>query len=320
MRKVVDSNYLGTKELRDYLAASPENEAVIADYAEMEMFKAETLEGLLKSTEILAQYPEQALLAKTTDIATNLRGRKKGLKKRLTDKKRTRVFRNWCRRREQIQGGDPAFEEERKRARAEAIAHLDHMLENLKGLKDDLDAHAAQHYTEDELTILRTRKPLTPALQDKLIDGIMDFALKLFAANPARAAVGGGAALYLHLPLCTVRLFTCAALDRGRRSQGSKARKVSQRHCRCRGRRLRDVLRRLAFKRQTSERNLRQRDVSSDEPASWYSRPLPCSLLMVFHFSERTRVSEATASAIFGARSVSAVSAFLMINPGLRGG
>lgn len=125
MRKVVDSNYLGTKELRDYLAASRENKAVITDYAEMEMFKAETIEGLLKSTEILAQYPKQALLAKTADVATNLRGRKKGLKKRLIDKKRTRAFRNWRRKREQIKSGDPSFEEERKRARTEAIAHLD---------------------------------------------------------------------------------------------------------------------------------------------------------------------------------------------------
>jgi hypothetical protein len=184
MRKVVDSNYLGTKELRDYLAASPEHKAVVTDYAEMEMLRAETLAGLLKSTEILAQYPKQALLAKTTDVATKLRGRKKGLKKRLIDKKRTRAFRNWCRRREQIKSGDPAFEDERKRARSEAIAHLGHMLENLQELKDDLDAHAARHYTEDELTILRTRKPLTPALQNKLIDGVMDFALKFFAANP----------------------------------------------------------------------------------------------------------------------------------------
>jgi hypothetical protein len=57
MRKVVDSNYLGTKELRDYFAASPKHKAVVTDYAEMEMFKAETPAGLLKLTEILAQYP-----------------------------------------------------------------------------------------------------------------------------------------------------------------------------------------------------------------------------------------------------------------------
>jgi hypothetical protein len=184
MRKVVDSNYLGTQELRDYLAASRENKLVITDYAEMEMFKADSLQGLLKSTEIISQYPKQALLAKTTDVATNLRGRKKGLKKRFIDKKRTRAFRNWCRKREKIESGDPAFEEERIRARAEAIAHLDHMLQNIEGLKDDLETHALQYYTQEELTILRNRKPLTPGLLDKLIDGTMDFALKLFAANP----------------------------------------------------------------------------------------------------------------------------------------
>jgi hypothetical protein len=47
MRKVIDSNYLGTKDLRDYLAASRENKVVVTDYAEMEMFKADTLKDCL---------------------------------------------------------------------------------------------------------------------------------------------------------------------------------------------------------------------------------------------------------------------------------
>jgi hypothetical protein len=42
----------------------------------MEMAKADNLEGFLKSTEVLAQYPRQVVLAKEITTATSLRGRK----------------------------------------------------------------------------------------------------------------------------------------------------------------------------------------------------------------------------------------------------
>lgn len=184
MRKVIDSNYLRTKELRDYLAASRENKVVITDYLEMEMLKGGRPEGMLKSTEVIAQHPKQVVVAKTTDIAAGLRGKKKALKKRLTDKRRTRAFRKWCWRRDQIQRGDKAFGARRELAALEANAHLDRLLEDGKGLNDNLRAHAAENYTAEELRLLRNGQPWTPELFGKVIDGVMDFALKFFAANP----------------------------------------------------------------------------------------------------------------------------------------
>lgn len=184
MRKVIDSNYLRTKELRDYLATSRENKVVITDYLKMEMLKGGGAAGMLKSIEIIAQYPKQVVVAKTTDIAASLRGKRKGLKKRLTDKRRTRAFRKWCRRRNQIQTGDQAFDEQREQAVLEAGAHLDRLLENGRGLKDDLAAHVAQHYMAEELHLLRTGQTWTPELHGKVLDAVMDFALKFFAANP----------------------------------------------------------------------------------------------------------------------------------------
>jgi hypothetical protein len=181
MRKVVDSNFLRTKELRDYLCASRDNVAVVTDYAELEMVSAETLEGVLKSTEILAEFPRQVILSKPTGVVSSLRGKKKGLKKRFTDGRRTRAFRKWCRIREQIRRGEKPFNHER--TRDEARAHLSELLDNIATLKDDLEAHASGHYTADELRIIRTRKPFTPELTGKLIDGIMHFTLKFFEAG-----------------------------------------------------------------------------------------------------------------------------------------
>jgi hypothetical protein len=185
MRKIVDSNYLRRPELREYLAASPKNKVVVTDYLELEMLGAEKLDDFLKSTEILAQYPRQIILAKTIGTAAGLRGKEKGLKKRLTDGKRTRAFRTWCRKREQIARGDKSFEARRAEARKEAQVQLGDVLENLQIFKDNLEAHPAR-YTGDELNIIRTGKPFTPELMGKLLDGIMEFAKGLFAASTDR--------------------------------------------------------------------------------------------------------------------------------------
>jgi hypothetical protein len=54
MRMVVDSNYLQSEALRDYLSASPENYAVLSDYAAMEAFKGDP-QVIYRSIEILAE-------------------------------------------------------------------------------------------------------------------------------------------------------------------------------------------------------------------------------------------------------------------------
>src|SRR5215471_13544281 len=109
MRMVVDSNYLTSRELRDWLAASKKNIAVLTDQAEMEMAKAGTLDGFLRSTAVLADFPRQVVVAKEIEVASGLRGRKKGMKKRRTDGKRTRAFRKWCRQRDAIRRGEKPF-------------------------------------------------------------------------------------------------------------------------------------------------------------------------------------------------------------------
>src|SRR5437868_6168890 len=95
-RMVIDSNFLQEDAFREYLRVSPTNKAVIIDYAE-----TEALNGgpgiLLKSTAILAEFPRQVVLAKTTDAVSVLGGRSKGLKKRFSDGKRSTAFRRWFR-------------------------------------------------------------------------------------------------------------------------------------------------------------------------------------------------------------------------------
>lgn len=78
MRMVVDTNYLGTEELRAYLSGSRKSVAVLTDQVEMEMVKARTPEGFLKSTEVLAPFARQVVLAKVSVPPPPYVGERKG--------------------------------------------------------------------------------------------------------------------------------------------------------------------------------------------------------------------------------------------------
>ena len=58
-RKIVDSNYLQSPKLREYLLETRKNIAVVIDYAAMEALKGDTLASVFKSMEILAEFPDQ---------------------------------------------------------------------------------------------------------------------------------------------------------------------------------------------------------------------------------------------------------------------
>lgn len=181
MRIVVDSNCLRSEELRTYLAASSENMAVLTDQAEMEMAKADNLEGLLKSTEVLAQHPRQVILAKEITTASSLHGRKKGFKKRLTDGTRTRAFRKWCRIREVIKR-DKKFEH--RQAHENALLHMEDVLKGGANFKNDLAKHAETHFRTDELAIIRKGEKWTDAVTKTVLDGIFHFAQMFYALHP----------------------------------------------------------------------------------------------------------------------------------------
>jgi hypothetical protein len=55
---------------------------------------------------------------------------------------------------------------------------------NAANFKGDLNAHAAQHFTAEELRIIRKREALTEELIGKLLDGTMHFAWRFFETHP----------------------------------------------------------------------------------------------------------------------------------------
>lgn len=181
-RLVVDSNYLTKDGLRAWLKASKKNLAILTDQAEFEMIKAATIGDFLKSTAVISDFPGQVVLAKSITTASTLRGKKKGLKKRLTDGKRTRAFRKWCKRRTAIEAKKETFKHHE--AQASARQHIEDLVEGGASFQDDLAKHTAEHYTAAELAIIRSGEPWTNEITKKVLDGIMDFALKFFALHP----------------------------------------------------------------------------------------------------------------------------------------
>jgi len=92
VQKVVDSNVLQCDALRKYLARSLQHFVILTDYAFMEAYKADTLDVLYCSMEILSQYPKQVIVLKGTQAVCGLSGRGAGLQKRLIDQKQTLGF------------------------------------------------------------------------------------------------------------------------------------------------------------------------------------------------------------------------------------
>ena len=83
VRKVVDTNQLRDSDLRNYLARSTSNFAVLTDYTMMEAYKGETFSNFFSSMEILIDFPDQVIALKNTGRVCGLSGRQAGLQRRL---------------------------------------------------------------------------------------------------------------------------------------------------------------------------------------------------------------------------------------------
>jgi hypothetical protein len=183
LRKVIDTNYLKSAELKEYLA-TPGNQVVIPDLVLMERLRGGDLESICQELELLMQHPKQVVVLKSTHAVAGLRKRRRrGLQRRRVDKKQTQGFEEWCKKLELARKGDSElrkyFAEKCKLAAAD-------LAEIAKG-QDTYAANLAEHakkYSEAELNILRKGEPITAELLKKIKVHIVDLAQALFEAHP----------------------------------------------------------------------------------------------------------------------------------------
>jgi hypothetical protein len=189
-RMVVDKNMLEDPKnlgpnhpLRAWLAASKDHIAVVTDYAQLEMLKGNALKNILKSTEILAQFPKQVHILKPITTVSGLKGKKKALKKRVTSGGGTRSFRKWCATRAGAAAGDARFAEKIIKCGEQATLQLADMLADMVGFADNI-RDATPSFTDEELGILRRQEPVTDDIVVKILDGTMRLAMKFFLLHP----------------------------------------------------------------------------------------------------------------------------------------
>lgn len=183
---VIDTNYLRSEALRDYLETSPENIAVITPFVEMEMLKGNAPINVFESTAILAAHPKQIVLTKDSNSVADLKGCRKGMKKRLTGGRRTRAFRKWCRHtRNQARAGDKRANDLIMRNAANVRAQLADMRRDAETFQANLD-EIGKRYTDEELAAFRKGEPFTPSLIEKIHNQTIDMTQQFFEINPDR--------------------------------------------------------------------------------------------------------------------------------------
>lgn len=182
-RIVVDTNYLQADELRNHLSESADNKVVVTPFVELEMLKGDAPINVVKSTEILAKHSKQVVLTKDSISVARLKGRRKGLKKRLTGGGRTSAFRKWSRHtQERARCGDERSLLRIARGAARARAQLADMQNDAKTFQQNID-EARKRYTKEELDAFRTDK-FTPAFIEKIRMHVMEMTQQFYEHHP----------------------------------------------------------------------------------------------------------------------------------------
>jgi len=183
MRKVIDSNFLQTEELRSYLAASSNNYAVLTEYTAMEAYKGDTLISIQKSMNIVSDYPEQILILKSTRAICSLRGKSRGLQNRLIDQVQTREFSKFVKTLRSAQRGDRAAEKHLLKHGRDADKHLQGMLDDASDRGANINRFF-KLYSKEERRSLFAGPPYTSELIDKITQSVLYIAGRLFQEHP----------------------------------------------------------------------------------------------------------------------------------------
>lgn len=189
-RTIIDTNALQSPQLRAYLSRSPSHFAVLTDYSAMESYKGNTLVNIFRNMEVLADFPKQVIILKSTATVCGLRGRRAGLQRRMIDDDQTRNFQNYCDALQLAKRGHVSAQRQLLEHGREADAHLTRLLDDAVKLPEILETVAAT-FSEDELKIIRTKVPFTHSLMDKVLKFVIDLTASFFSTHPNVTVIPG---------------------------------------------------------------------------------------------------------------------------------
>jgi hypothetical protein len=184
MKCVVDSNYLRDERLQTYLSASPHNIAILTDYAAMEALKGDALVGMYESMKILARYPSQVQILKTTLVACGLSGVGKGLQRRLVNVPLTSEFGLFCKNLAAAHSGSTPLASQLRSLGVEARAHLARVEADARGFAD-ASVEVARLFSPQERHDIVHADRYTENLMRKLIFNVMHLSAVIFDRHPS---------------------------------------------------------------------------------------------------------------------------------------
>lgn len=170
-RKVVDTNQLRDPTLREYLASSRTNFAVLPDYTSMEMYNGATVEQLLSTVEILSEFTRQVIVLKPTLQVCRLSGREAGLTRRLIDDRQTATFSEYCRHVQLAHDGNRQLRNRVMKLQAAAANHLNsRLIAAAPEFVAGMEGMVRETFADEELQALRaSKRRLLPSTATKLL-------------------------------------------------------------------------------------------------------------------------------------------------------
>jgi hypothetical protein len=144
--------------LGDFLLASQKNIAVLPDQLAMELFKGDGRTNIQHSLKILANFPKQIVVLRSTHRIIAIRSRRSGLHARFADAEQTAGFVKYCR--FLFRGSEPrAVDLDRQRKQFVANRRYNNSIGDIASIRAAI-LQLKANYTPAELKALRSRKPI----------------------------------------------------------------------------------------------------------------------------------------------------------------
>ena len=156
----------------------------------MEAYKGNTLVSIFRSMEILADFPKQVIVLKTTGVVCGLNGRQSGLQRRMIDPEQTRGFQEYCHRLHTAKLGDVSLREQLLEHGREADAQMGRMLTDAKIMPEAVEG-ITRNFTAAELRIIRTGMLFPSGLVRKILESVVVIERSLYFRHP-RPAISHG--------------------------------------------------------------------------------------------------------------------------------
>ncbi len=184
MKRVVDSSTYSSPEFRQYLSASKGNVAVLIDYVAMEAYKARDFGLIYRAAEVVAEFPDQVIVLKSTKTICALSGRTAGLTRRMIDEAQTKELRKYCQGVAAAKRGGNEILMQLEQKRQDALAHLDRMLHDAPELSSAMSM-IAETFTEAELLSIKNETPYSQEMLTKVTKSILELTVFLHQRHPS---------------------------------------------------------------------------------------------------------------------------------------